>query len=433
MHWTEEQIMGLAPDEASVKAGKGLANSGKWPRLGASDTALWGEAQGSGKNPYQTRIDLTNIGYKCSCPSRKFPCKHALGLFLLYARNANGFTRDTPPAWVSDWLEQRNKRTEKQVEKASKPVDEKAQAKRAEARTKKVAEGVDELQLWLKDTVRNGLAGIPDKGHQFWNNMAARMVDAQAPGLASMVRTTGNIDFYASGWELKVWELLTQMYLATEGFKHLDQLAQEVQEDVKTIIGWTYKQEELKLQEGITDRWWILGKQETQEDRLTVVQHWLKGEKSRRYALILQFIAPGQPRETSLMPATVIEAELIFYPGHQPLRAFVKELKNTQPFHQPLGFSDLGEFEKENSLTLAAFPWSQRMPAVLNAVTPALLQDKLYLTDKNKKVIPVACAYNTQWKMLALSGGHPLDVAGVIENQTIYPLGIWTFSNYHLL
>src|SRR5690606_15001544 len=97
---------------------------------------------------------------------------------------------------------------------------------------------------------------------------------------------------------------LTQMYLVTEGFKHLDQQGQEVQEDVKTLIGWTYKQEELKSQKGVMDAWWVLGKQETQEDRLTVVQYWLKGEKSGRYALILQFIAPGQPRETALVPAT---------------------------------------------------------------------------------------------------------------------------------
>lgn len=433
MHWTEEQIIALAPDDASVKAGKGLANPGKWPRLGASENALWGEAQGSGKNPYQTRIDLTNIGYKCSCPSRKFPCKHALGLFLLYAQNANNFSKEDPPVWVSDWLAQRSDRKEKQVEKASQPVDEKAQAKRAEARSKKVSAGVDELQLWLKDIVRNGLASLPDKGHQFWKNMAARMIDAQASGLASMVRTMGNIDFYASGWELKAWETLTQMYLVSEGFKYQEQLPQEIQEDVKSLIGWTYKQEELKSLEGIVDTWWVLGKQETQEERLTVIYHWLKGENSGRYALILQFVAPGQPRETSLMPATVIEAELVFYPGTKPLRAVIKENKNTLPFHQPTGFADLNEFEQENAESLAAFPWSQRMPVVLNEVTPVLAQEKLYLTDKNKKAIGVTCDYDARWKLLALSGGNPVAVAGILEDQTFFPLGIWAFSKYHLL
>ena len=110
MHWTEEQILALAPDTASVKAGKGQANIGKWPSLGATNEVLWGEVKGSGSKPYQTRIDLKQVGYKCSCPSRKFPCKHAIGLFLLHVRTPESFSSTAPPEWVTSWLEQRTKR-----------------------------------------------------------------------------------------------------------------------------------------------------------------------------------------------------------------------------------------------------------------------------------------------------------------------------------
>lgn len=85
LNLTEEQIIQLAPDAASVKAGKGLAVPGKWVLLACSERAVWGHCQGSGKNPYQTAIDLNDIAFKCSCPSRKFPCKHGLGLLLLFA------------------------------------------------------------------------------------------------------------------------------------------------------------------------------------------------------------------------------------------------------------------------------------------------------------------------------------------------------------
>ena len=49
---------------------------------------LWGLCAGSGKNPYQTIVDLSGPAYKCSCPSRKFPCKHALGLLLNWANGS---------------------------------------------------------------------------------------------------------------------------------------------------------------------------------------------------------------------------------------------------------------------------------------------------------------------------------------------------------
>ena len=51
MQLSEDQIIKLAPDAASVKAGKGLASAAKWVLRGASDRALWGHCQGSGKNP----------------------------------------------------------------------------------------------------------------------------------------------------------------------------------------------------------------------------------------------------------------------------------------------------------------------------------------------------------------------------------------------
>ncbi len=45
-----------------------------------------GLCQGSGRQPYQARVDLAEPAFKCSCPSRKFPCKHGLALLLLFAK-----------------------------------------------------------------------------------------------------------------------------------------------------------------------------------------------------------------------------------------------------------------------------------------------------------------------------------------------------------
>ena len=57
--------------------------------------------------PYQTIVDLTNIAFKCSCPSHKFPCKHALGLLLLYARSESAFAQEDEPEWVTSWIDKR--------------------------------------------------------------------------------------------------------------------------------------------------------------------------------------------------------------------------------------------------------------------------------------------------------------------------------------
>ena len=110
---TEDQILQLAPDAASVKAGQGQAKTSKWPLLRCGERALWGHCQGSGSSPYQTIVDLTNIAFKCSCPSHKFPCKHALGLLLLYARSESAFAQEDEPEWVTSWIDKRAETAEK--------------------------------------------------------------------------------------------------------------------------------------------------------------------------------------------------------------------------------------------------------------------------------------------------------------------------------
>ncbi len=118
--------------------------------LGCDDQAVWGECQGSGKNPYQTQINRSEPAFKCSCASRKFPCKHGLGLLLLFANQANQFKQTLPPTWVSDWLTSRTKRAEQKIEKnagqAEEIADPAAQAKRVASREAKVAAGFRELR-----------------------------------------------------------------------------------------------------------------------------------------------------------------------------------------------------------------------------------------------------------------------------------------------
>ena len=97
MDITVDAVLATAPDEASVKAARGLASSGKWQVLGCDDAAAWGLCRGSGAKPYQVRIDLSGTVCSCSCPSRKTPCKHALALLLLMAQQKGAFSGDERP------------------------------------------------------------------------------------------------------------------------------------------------------------------------------------------------------------------------------------------------------------------------------------------------------------------------------------------------
>jgi len=433
LNLSEEQILSLAPDESSRKSGKELANPSKWVSKGFSEQALWGECQGSGSKPYQIQIDLSNIAFKCSCPSRKFPCKHGLGLLLLFARQAKTFAANEQPAWVSEWLSKRTEKEEKKTEKKEKPVDEAAQAKRLQAREQRVNDGIAELLQWIRDIIRNGMLNLPEKNAAFWENMAKRMIDAQAPGLAGMVRELGDINFYKEGWQTKTLDQFLRIYLLTQAYKNISSLKEGLQSDIKNLIGFTQNQDELKAKNGIREDWFVLGKQVTQEEQLTVERNWLYGMHSKQYALILQFYVRNQIPSITLTPGTVTDAELVFYPSVLPLRALVKQQYNSKPATGIAGLKNWNEVSAREADYNQSNVFITSFPFVVEQLEPVQFDSHWWLRDAERKMMKVADGFPQIWKLLSLSGGSSLPLAITGKENNYLPIGAWHNGVYKLL
>jgi SWIM zinc finger len=100
-----EQVLALAPDASAAAAGKKLGTPAPWQNLGGNDDAYWGECKGSAL--YQVRVARADLAAKCTCPSRKLPCKHTLGLLILAATMPSVLIATQPPEWVMEWLVRR--------------------------------------------------------------------------------------------------------------------------------------------------------------------------------------------------------------------------------------------------------------------------------------------------------------------------------------
>ena len=100
--WTVEQVAAVAPSPRAVAAAEPLATAGRWVSVGADARAVWGRCRGSGAEPYDTMVDHVRVAWRCSCPSRKLPCKHALALLLLWVRG--GVPPGSMPAAVQQWV-----------------------------------------------------------------------------------------------------------------------------------------------------------------------------------------------------------------------------------------------------------------------------------------------------------------------------------------
>jgi hypothetical protein len=173
-----------APNADAAKNGRELVLKNKLANLQISDDGalLFGECQGSGKLPYLCSCDFARPDeptYRCTCPSRQFPCKHCLGLMYAFAQKKQFTTAPVP----DDLLAKREKlaaRTEKKAVDADVPkkVNQAALAKKIKAQLA----GIDVLERLTHDLVRLGIGNMNAKLAADMAKQANQLGDAYLPG-----------------------------------------------------------------------------------------------------------------------------------------------------------------------------------------------------------------------------------------------------------
>lgn len=416
--FTSEQIARLAPDAASLKAANGLTNPGKWPLLHASDQALWGHCQGSGKNPYQTAIDLREPAFKCSCPSRKFPCKHGLALLLLHAQRSELFTPGEAPDWLNSWLEKRSQNQEAKAAKAAKAdaaPDPAAQQKRQDARRKKAAAGLADLQLWLDDILRNGLVALRGALRERCRDMARRMIDAQLGGIAAELQAIGELPADA---QEQCFYRLSRLNLLAENFARLDELPPEAQAETSARLGFPVAKETVLAGAAIPGLWWHIGTVISEIDRGEAHAHWLYDASSQRFAYILDFIIRGAPTALpSVLHGKVYAGELCYYPGIHNLRALAKTWEAVAPPPLAPAAHGIAPAIETAQQAYAGNPLLNHYPLRVDNVRLARRDNALALSD-GTHALPLALSENDRLRLLASSGGTAFSAFLLYEYET---------------
>jgi hypothetical protein len=418
MVWSAATIEGLAPDAASVTAARKLARPGPWSGAGHDEQMVWGLCKGSGSRPYQTQVDVSGPAYKCSCPSRKFPCKHALALLLLRAADPVAVPAGEPPDWVREWLDERAQRAERAAARPAPgepPRDPEAAARRAADREARVAGGVEDLRRWLRDAVRGGLGAERLRSWAEWDAFAARLVDAQAPGAASRLRSLGGVAAGRRGdWPARLLEGLGLLHLLCEAHERADG---PVRDDVRTLLGWTVPRDEILAGPHVTGRWTVLARAVIEQERLRIQRTWLWGD---RPALLLDFAPPGAPLEPRPAPGTEISAALAFHPGAAPLRALLASEPETVGYATGFGGGTIEAALDATAHALAANPWLEEWPVALAEATPDLSDDEWTLNADG--ALELGGYESARWRLLALSGGRPVSVFGLWNGAALAPL-----------
>ncbi len=420
--WTQQAVERAAPDASSLAAARRLATPGPWSGTGATETLLWGRCQGSGRTPYQVSIDLSGPAYRCSCPSRKFPCKHALALLLLWVRGPDAVgDSGTADGAVADWAAQRAGRAATAAVRDAAPApDLEARARRQAERARLMDAGIEDFALWLTDLVRGGTAAARRQPWSWWDAAGARLVDAQLPGLAQQVRDTGASIAARPDWAEVMLVELGRWWTVVQAWRRRAGLDPATFADLRATVGWGTMTDEVRGVDEVVDAWQVMGAHRTDDGRLLQQRTWLRGMSTGEHLVVLDFTAGDRPLPAARLVSSVLDGPVSRYPGSSPRRALLPDDLVVTGTDAPLppgvgveaGLDVLAEAWARN-------PWLSRVPVTLSGV--AMSAEERLVRDRDGASVPLLLTDDV-FTLLALTGGREVTVFGELEAAGFRPL-----------
>jgi hypothetical protein len=435
--WSIERVTALAPDIVTAQAGRALSLKleKSWKLLATDNYAAWAVFQGSDYNPYKIKLNVQKLErgdfyFECNCRSYHKPCKHVLALLFIVIERPTELREEPAPDWVKEWLGKEAKAARKQAaQKERRSMSAEQLKERDSQRAKRkaaIAEGMNELEQWMINLIRHGLAEPQVRSYAFWDTRAARMVDAQAPSIAQWLREMGGLPARGTDWIEPLLDELGRLYLLVESFKRFDSLSPDVQGDIRSAIGWPIKRDELNQGEGesLQDTLLVLGRYlGVMHERLRTQRIWLRGVQSGRDALITEFVGSDALFETHLRPGWSFEGEMLFSSSRYPLRAFLQEKSSDLNHAAPIEGESILSSMENYGYALSQNPWISYFPFLLDQVIPVRQEDTWILREIDGRYLPLASSFAHPWSLLAISGGNPIQVAGEWDGKAFHPTG----------
>jgi SWIM zinc finger len=419
--WSIEQVVAIAPTPARFAAADAIATPSRWVALGADDRAAWGRCRGSGREPYEAMVDHAHLAWRCTCPSRSQPCKHALALLVMWVKGQ--LPEAVAPAGIRSWVDGHARRDSAPGPPSpdaspGAPADDEAAEPEADGpadlerqrdeRVARLQAGLVELDRWLDDRLRTGLADPALARYSTWDDLAARLVDARAGALANRVRRLAGVVGARPDWHEVVLAELGILHLLAEAGQRVPELPGPLADAVATACGWQVRHADVLAGVPDTDTWVVAGRSDTREDRIEVRRTWLRGQTNGRWAMVLSFAAYRQSLDTSLVVGDAFTADLHRYPGPSWRAIIGARLEEgvSHPVAPPAG--DVAAACDAIGAALAAEPWLDRVPASLVA-TPAFAGGRWVLTDGAGSLALATDARGLPM-LLAASAGRPVTV-----------------------
>lgn len=176
----------------------------------------------------------------------------------------------------------------------------------------RMTDGLDELDRWMADQVEQGIAASGEGLPTALRRLAARMVEAQAPALATRLTEladeladelaelteTAAADDEDPAWVQTATDELGTIHLLVRAWRERTHLPPDLVTAMRHQLGMSVRTEVVLTEPEVKDHWVVVGSQDRSEGRGMARHSWLYGRKTDRWARVIAYARErdGLPR-----------------------------------------------------------------------------------------------------------------------------------------
>ena len=281
--------------------------------------------------------------------------------------------------------------------------------------------------------MRRGLDRRPRRWLRDWDAMAARLVDAQAGGLARSVRGLGSMAGAIDAWPHLLLEGAARLHLLCEAYCRADELPAGLRADVRSLVGWTTKEDDLGDADAVSDRWLVVGRRLDEGIQVMTARTWLLGEASGRIGAAPGVRGGRGAADAHRAARPTFRATLAFYPSATPLRAVVRPVLDAgRRGGRPA--ARRGRFRRGAARAPRRAPGDEPVPGLVAGAARCRRADPVAGGGRGApgrgRRVAAGRPGSTATRLLATSGGHPVAVFGEWDGSQLRPLSAFAEGRF---
>lgn len=303
----------------------------------------------------------------------------------------------------------------------------------SDQRLRNIQAAAYEIQVRLRDALRGGLFRIASGVLDSTEALRRRLIDNQAPGLASMIARLSDLDSDSRFWKREFVGSIARIYMIASAICNIETLPVEWQNELLMLSGVSFPQAEVLAADGIQDTWLCLAATKSSFNSMTMIRTWFVGRACRRLACAIEYVAGTHHMTSMLSPGTCYNSRFYFFPGIHSMRVLHNGISKSLQAFAPRAYEGLDTAFRICRRAFSDNPFMSDIPLVMSGLRLARHDGQLHLADSLLRSFPILISGRGEALLLSCTGGAVFSAFVVFHENFCEIVSVWAGGKYYVI